>query len=138
MDTVKASSMFSTQMDCIKYLERVRWQGKPICPYCKGKKSTPTKNENRHHCNNCGVAFSVTVKTVFHDTRLPLHKWFLAISLILNSRNAISSRQLAKYLKINRNTAWRLTNKIYDAMIKTDERQLLLGIVEMQEQKDEQ
>jgi transposase-like protein len=124
---------FSTQDDCIKYLEEVRWQGKPSCPYCNGKKSTPMKDNKRHHCNCCGTTFSVTVSTIFHDTRLPLQKWFLAIKVIIKSNKHISARQLAKHLKINRNTAWQITNKIDNAMTKTNERQLLLGIVEIQE-----
>jgi hypothetical protein len=133
MDTEKSSPKFSTQKKCIEYLERVRWQGKPICPYCKVQKSSPLK-DGRHHCNGCDTAFSVTVHTIFHDTRLPLPKWFLAIRLVINSNGKISSRRLAKTVMINKNTAWQLINKVYDAMTRTNERQLLLSIVEMQEQ----
>lgn len=89
--------------------------------------------DGRHHCNGCGVAYSVTVKTIFHHSRLPLQKWFLAIRLIIVSHGNISARELAKCVKINRNTAWKVANKVHNAMTKTDERQLLLGIVEIQE-----
>lgn len=127
------TSPFSTHEDCINYLEQLLWHGKPICPYCQATKSTPIKIEKRHHCNCCGTTFSVTVSTVFHDTRLPLHKWFQAIKLVIKSEKNISARKLAKHLKINKNTAWQISNKIYNAMRKTNERQLLLSIVEMQE-----
>lgn len=126
-------SVFSTEEQCVKYLERVRWPTQPICPYCAAKKSTPMK-DNRHHCNCCGTTFSITVRTIFHDTRIPLKKWFMAIKLILDTESRISSRKLAKDLGINRNTASRLINRVYGAMANTDDRQLLLGIVEMQEQ----
>jgi transposase-like protein len=132
METIKTHPLLSTHNDCIKYLESVRWQGLPICPYCKVRKSTSMK-DGRHHCNNCGTTFSVTVHTIFHDTRLPLQKWFVAIRLIINSGGDISSRKLARQLKVNRNTACRLIGRVYDAMSKTNERQMLLGIVEMQE-----
>src|SRR5690242_11672284 len=105
MDTTKPSSIFSTDNECIHYLEHVRWQGKPTCPYCYVQKSTPMK-DGRHHCNGCGVTYSVTVRTIFHRSHLPLRKWFLAIRLIITSHGNISARQLAKIIGINRNTAW--------------------------------
>jgi transposase-like protein len=133
MDKAEPSPNFSSQDDCIRYLESIRWQGNPTCPYCNVQKSTPLK-DGRHHCNGCGTAFSVTVRTIFHDTRLPLPKWFLAIKIVVNSHGRISARQLAKRIQINKNTAWLLINKIYGAMAITNERQLLLGIVAMQEE----
>jgi transposase-like protein len=132
MGTAKSSPTFNTHDDCIHYLERIRWQGRPTCPYCHAQKSTPMK-DGRHHCNSCGVTYSVTVQTIFHHSHLPLHKWFLAIRLIIVSHGRISVRQLAKGAKINRNTALHITDKVYKAMAKTDERQLLLSIVETQE-----
>jgi transposase-like protein len=132
MDRAKSLSIFTTEDDCVRYLEQVRWQGKPTCPYCNVQKATPMK-DGRYHCNRCGVAFSVTVRTIFHATRLPLHKWFVAIRLIITSGGKISVRQLAKDANINRNTACQLLNKVYAAMASTEERQLLLSIVEMQE-----
>lgn len=133
MDIVEIFAKFPTQDDCIAYLERVRWHGKPVCPYCNAQNSTPVKNETRHHCNNCNTTFSVTVGTIFHDTRLPLQKWFLALSLILNAKKGIAARQLGRDLKVNKNTAWLLAMRIRKAMTQTDERQLLLGVVEMDE-----
>ncbi len=133
MDMNEIFSKFPTQNDCIKYLEGVRWHGKPTCPYCNSQRSTPAKDENRYHCNNCNTAYSVTVNTIFHDTRLPLQKWFLALTLVLNAKKGVSSRQLARDLRVNKNTAWYLAMRIRNAMTQTDERQLLMGVMEMDE-----
>lgn len=133
MDIVEIFKMFPTQDHCIKYLEHARWQGKPTCPYCNSQKSTPAKDELRHHCNNCNTTYSVTVNTIFHDTRLELQKWFLAIMLILNAKKGLSARQLARDLKVNKNTGWYLGMRIRKAMSQTNERQLLMGVVEMDE-----
>lgn len=132
MDIVNSSSKIITQHDCIQFLEQIRWQGKPTCPYCHAQKSTSMR-DGRHHCNGCGVTYSVTVQTIFHRSHLSIDKWFLAIRLIIISHGNISSRKLAESAKINRNTAQQIINKVYKAMTKTDERQLLLSIVEMQE-----
>jgi len=77
MNIISIFEKFSTQADCVAYLEDVRWNGEPRCPYCNLTNSTPMSNEARHHCNNCKTSFSVTVDTIFHHTHLPLQKWFL-------------------------------------------------------------
>ena len=79
------------------------------------------------------TSFSVTVGTIFHRTRLPIQKWFLAISLILNAKKGVSSRQLSRDLKVNKDTAWRISHKIREAMRQEWHRNLLTGVVEMDE-----
>ncbi len=133
MDIVKIFQRFPEQANCLAYLEKVRWNGKPTCPYCKSDNSTPLPKEQRHHCNNCNTTFSVTVGTIFHHTHLPLQKWFLALMLILNAKKGISSRQLARDLDVNKNTAWRISMQIRKAMHQAEQRNLLQGIVEMDE-----
>ena len=131
MNLVEIFKKFPTQKDCIEYLEKIKWQDKPVCPYCKSTKSHSIPEELRHHCHNCRTSYRVTVGTILHDTRLPLQKWFLAICLILNAKKGISSRQLARDLEVNKNTAWSMQMRVRKAM--TDTPSLLSGIVEMDE-----
>jgi transposase-like protein len=133
MDIIEIFEDFPDQKSCLTLLESLRWQDKPKCPYCKSVNQTPLKKEHRYHCNSCNTSFSVTVGTIFHKTHLPLQKWLLAISLILNAKKGLSARQLGRHLKINRNTAWRISMKIRDAMYEPEQRNLLQGIVEMDE-----
>ncbi|MFC2060863.1 IS1595 family transposase, partial [Chloroflexota bacterium] len=133
MNIVSIYKQFPTEADCLTYLEQVRWQGKPICPYCNSTNSTLLLKEQRHHCNNCNTTFSVTVNTIFHHTHLPLQKWLLAVTLVLNAKKGIAARQLARDLDVNKNTAWRMGMKIRQAMIDTEQRNLLTGLVEMDE-----
>lgn len=121
---------FPTEKICLSHLERVRWNGTPTCPYCLSPRKTTIPKENRYRCNNCNVTYSVTVRTVFDHTHLPLQKWFLAISLVLNARNGISARQLARDLKVNKNTACFLIKRIKNAMLQASERELLLRLIE--------
>jgi len=131
VNIVEIYRRFPTANDCIAHLERVRWQGRPLCPYCKSDRTTPMKSEQRHHCNSCNTTFSVTVDTIFHHTHLDLQKWFLAISLVLNAKKGLSARQLARDIEVNRNTAWYMGMRIRNAMIEQPE--LMRGIVEMDE-----
>lgn len=131
MNIVKVYKLFPTQNDCLNYLEKIRWNNEPTCPYCKSNNSTPVPKEDRYHCNNCNTSYSVTVGTIFHKTKLDLQKWFLGISLILNAKKGISARQLARDLEVNKNTAWYMSMRIRRAMI--ENRELMSGFVEMDE-----
>ena len=133
MDIIQIFEVFSDQTACLRFLEKVRWNNKPTCPYCKSENQSPLKKECRYHCNTCNTSYSVTVGTIFHRTHLPLQKWLLAISLILNAKKGISARQLARHLKVNRNTAWRISMKIREAMYEPAQKNLLQGILEMDE-----
>ncbi len=131
MDIIKIYKTFPTQDVCIDYLEKVRWDNKPRCPYCKSHNSSPMPKEHRYHCNNCNTSYSVTVDTIFHKTKLDLQKWFLGISLILNAKKGISARQLARHLDVNKNTAWYMGMRIRRAML--EQRELMNGFIEMDE-----
>lgn len=117
---------FPENNDCIKYLEQIIWGNEPVCPYCRVSYYTKAKNGIRYHCNNCNTSFSVTVRTMFHRSRIPLQKWFLGISIILNSIDRISARKLASKIEVNKDTAWLMSKKIDRAILK--QRNLLFKI----------
>ena len=131
MNIISIYKKFPTEADCITHLEHVRWNGTPVCPYCKATRTSPIASEQRHHCNSCNTTFSVTVGTIFHHTHIDLQKWFLGISLVLNANKGIAGRQLARDLEVNKNTAWSMGMRIRNAMFEQGE--LLKGIVEMDE-----
>lgn len=133
MNIVSVYKIYPTETDCLNHVEKVRWNGNPVCPYCKSTNQTPLPKENRYHCNTCNTTFSVTVGTIFHQTHLPLQKWFLALSLVLNAKKGISARQLGRDLEVNKDTAWRMAMKIRQAMSQQAQRELLTGVVEMDE-----
>lgn len=122
---------FPKHEDCIKHIELVRWENKPRCPYCGSPNHTPMPKEMRYHCNNCNTSYAVTVGTIFHNTKLPLQKWFLAIGLVLNAKKGISARQLARDIDVTKDTAWRISMQIRKAMYEYGD--LLQGIIEADE-----
>ncbi len=131
MNIVEIYKKFPTNNDCLAYLEDIRWKGVPVCPYCHSKKATAVPKEHRYHCNACKTSFSVLVGTIFHKTKLDLQKWFLAVSIVLNAKKGLSSRQLSRDISVNKNTAWYMLMRIREAM--TDNEGLLRGIVEADE-----
>lgn len=129
MNLISAFNDYKTQSNFIDYLEQVRWSGNPTCPYCNSDKTTKYKSSHRHHCRPCNKAFSVTVGTIYHDTRLPLKKWFLA-TVLISSHKKISVRELAEQIEVNKDTAWRMERKIREAMSDKKQSNLFSNIVE--------
>lgn len=119
-----------SQNDCLEILEEIIWNNKPRCPYCESHHHTILKNENRYRCNSCHTAYSITVNTLFHDTRLPLKKWFTTVHILQSINKEISSRELAQILSVNKNTAWYLIKRIENGFLNTKDRQLILSLSE--------
>ncbi|MEO9173812.1 MAG: IS1595 family transposase [Mucilaginibacter sp.] len=133
MNIIEVITKFPDQETCINYLEGLRWSNKPQCPYCRSEQSTKRVGTQRHQCNSCNRSYSVLIGTIFESTKLSLPKWFLAISIILNAKKGLSSRQLSRDLGINRNTAWYLQMRIRKAMQEGEDSDLFKGIVEIDE-----
>jgi transposase-like protein len=133
MNLIETINKFPDQATCVSYLEHIRWHDEPTCPYCNGKRSSKRLASHRHQCHECNRSYSVLVGTIFEDTKLPLPKWFLAISLILNAKKGLSARQLARDLGINRKTGWYLQMRIRKAMQEDQDKDLFNGIVEIDE-----
>lgn len=119
--------MLESHEECLAYLEKIRWNGTPTCPYCGGIKATKYKNEHRYRCNGCFTSYSVTVGTLFHGTRVELHKWFRAIGLLHAAGRKISVRQLALELQIHRATATLIIDRVSGAA--PDQKDLLQQII---------
>ena len=137
MNLIEVMERFPDQESCIAHLERIRWRGTPVCPFCgcievKRKKEDTVGRVGRFHCSACKASFKVTHGTVFHGTKVPLQKWFIAIALIANAKKSLSSCQLSRDLDINQRTAWFIMTRIRAEMAKKGGA-LLHGIIEADE-----
>jgi len=122
------SAKFPTNAACIQHLEALRWDGQPRCPHCESPKHTPVAKESRYHCNGCNLSYSATVKTVFHNTRVDLRRWFLMISILVNARRVPSARSLAVVIGVNKNTACYMAMRVRHWMLK--DREFLLRLAD--------
>ena len=138
MNIIDIMQRWPTQEAAMAHLEKVRWNSRPLCPYCQSDKVCVHASKDKHfprwQCQDCHRPFSATVGTIFHHTHLPLQTWFLAMSLMLNAKKNISNAQLARDLNLPYKTAWSLALRIRNAML-TDpnQKRLFQGIVEMDE-----
>jgi len=67
-----------------------------------------------------------------HGTRIPLFKWFLAISLLSEAKKSISNRQLGRHLDLPVKTSYSLAQRIRKALLGSRS-PLLQGIIELDE-----
>ena len=138
MNLIEVMERFPDQESCIDHLERIRWQGQPVCPFCgctevKRKKEDTVGRVGRFNCSACKASFKVTQGTVFHGTKIPLQKWFLAISLVVNAKKGLSSYQLQRDLNLNQKTAWFILTRIRAEMANKTSPIVLQGIIEADE-----
>jgi transposase-like protein len=124
---------FHSEEKCRAYLEAIRWPEGVRCPRCDANKGiSRIVKRGQFECESCGYQFSVTAGTIFHDSHLPLWKWFLAVYMIGESKKGISSNQLKRMLNVSYKTAWYLSHRIRAAM-QDDMAELLTGIIEADE-----
>jgi len=118
--------------NCRAYLEELRWPDGVICPRCQSKSISRVEKLHIFDCNSCRYQFSVTSGTIFHDSHLPLWKWFATMYLMIESKKGISANQVKRTIGVSYKTAWYLCHRIRSAM-SDGTPNLLKGIVEVDE-----
>jgi len=132
INLVELIDSFHSEDSCRARLEELRWPEGVECPRCDSKSVARMEDRPQYQCRSCRYQFSVTAGTIFHDTHLPLWKWFLAVYLIVESKKGISANQLKRMIGVTYKTAWYLSYRIRAALNEVDA-QLLKGIVEVDE-----
>lgn len=134
MTIIEIDKRFPTELDCITYLEKLRWGKTVKCAYCKSTNLHPRAKDHRFHCADCKKSFGVTVNTAIHNTRLPLKTWIYAIGLITDAKKGMSALQLQRNLGVHYETAFNMYHIIRDLMEEENEKMpKLKGVVEMDE-----
>jgi transposase-like protein len=142
MNLFSLAKAFPTEEDALAHWVKTRWPEGVRCLGCghdrcyqietKGKTG---KVARLFECADCKLHFSATTGTLFHDSHLPLQKWFMAIALMVESKKGISANQVKRHIGVPYKTAWYLCQRIRQAM-QEPEAQMLGGegmIVEIDE-----
>ena len=102
-----------------QYMVQMRWpDGVVTCPSCKAPNPHYLAKQRRFECvkKHARRQFSVKVGTIFEDSPIPLKSWLLAVWQISNSKNGISSYELARAVGVTQKTAWFMRHRIRLAM----------------------
>ncbi len=116
---------FSTDETARRYLEGVRWPNGPVCPFCGAvEKIYPVAanpdakvRPGLYECGSCHKQFTVTVRTIFEASKVPLRKWLVAWYLACSSKKGIAALQLMRQLDLGSyRTAWFVLHRIRYAL----------------------
>jgi transposase-like protein len=113
----EAITYFSDPERTFQYAVNFRWVGgKVTCPRCEKEKHSFIKTRRIWFCYECKKQFTVKVGTIMEDSPLGLDKWMIALWMLANCKNGISSYELGKALGIRQNSAWFMLHRIREAM----------------------
>ncbi len=132
IDMIQLMDRFGTEEKCRAVLEELRWPDGIRCPRCNSVKISRIHDRAQFDCDICRYQFSVTSGTIWHDTHLPLRKWFMAIYLTVESKKGFSANQMKRVIGVSYKTAWFLCHRIRAAMTEHEPTQLN-GTVECDE-----
>ena|ERR1035437_286065 len=132
--------MFPDEDSCRAYLAQRRWPNGAVCPRCGEQDHVYSIAKPWHwECANpeCrkgnAYRFSLTVKTIFENTKYPLRVWFHVLYLMLTSKKGISALQIQRMIGSGSySTAFYMCHRLRAAMNDPEFRQLM-GIVEIDE-----
>lgn len=111
-----AVAYFSDPDAALQFLAELRWPGGVVCPHCKAEKPSFLKSRRIWKCRSCRKQFSIKVGTIFEDSPLGLDKWLPALWMLANSKNGVSSYEVARALAVTQKTAWFMLGRIRLAM----------------------
>jgi len=114
--------IFTDETLAREWLEARVWPNGPVCPHCGATGDDVTRLEGKKHrpglfqCSQCREQFTVTVKTVFERSKLPLSKWLAALFLLTASKKGVSAHQVHRSLGISYKSAWFMMHRLREAM----------------------
>lgn len=125
---------FSTEEACLDEIFDARWPRGFVCPNCEHNDGFRLHCRPRIvECASCGKQTSITARTLFHRSHVPLTNWFLVVYLFAQDKGGASAMRLSKQLRMNRPTVWFMLQKIRIAMGRRDENLTLAGYIELDE-----
>jgi transposase-like protein len=113
---LEATRIFADQEVAFEFAVRLRWPDGVTCPFCGGHKHSFLSTRKTWQCKSCSKQFSVKKGSIFEDSPIKLDKWLIAMWLIVNAKNGISSCELHRALGVTQKTAWFMLHRIRLAM----------------------
>ncbi|MGB8478763.1 MAG: IS1595 family transposase [Acidobacteriaceae bacterium] len=119
---LQATRYFADPGVCVEFVAAMRWPDGVTCPHCENKRVSYLSSRRIWKCmaKECHKQFSVKTFSIFEDSPISLDKWLVAVWLVVNCKNGISSYEIAKDLKITQKSAWFMLHRIRLALRTND------------------
>jgi len=122
---------FSDEKTCLQAIIKQRWPEGFCCPRCQHGKGWLLQTRHVFECADCHHHTSITAGTLFHNTKLPLVKWFWCIYWLSSDKGSISALRLTKLIGVSWLTAQRMLRKFRIAMGDQNSLYKLTGTIEL-------
>jgi transposase-like protein len=115
---MEAVRYFADPDNALNEMVALRWPNGVECPTCGRKDVRWIATRRLWECKekHARKQFSAKVGTIFEDSAIPLDKWFVAIWMVANCKNGVSSYEMARSLGITQKSAWHMNHRIRLAM----------------------
>lgn len=115
----QAIELFADESRAHAYLVQMRWpEGRVVCQVCGKPDPLWLATQRRFKCRtkHPRQQFSAKVGTIFEDSPLPLKHWMLAVWMLSNCKNGVSSYEVARATGVTQKTAWFMLHRVRLAM----------------------
>ena len=113
---IEAIRYFADLDVATEFVAKLRWPNGWTCPECGGTEYSYVSTRRLWKCRTCKKQTSVKVGSIFEDSPIPLDKWLASIWVIANSKNGVSSHELARTVGLTQKSAWFVLHRIRLAM----------------------
>jgi transposase-like protein len=109
---------FADPKNCREYVAARRWPNGVTCPTCGSTKVVFSEKHNRWQCasHHAKRQFTAKTGTIFEESPISLDKWLMAMWLIVNCKNGISSYEIHRDIGVTQKTAWFMLHRVRLAM----------------------
>jgi transposase-like protein len=118
--TLQAAIIYFADADnCLRYLAAKRWpDGVVKCPTCGSDNVSFVSSRRLWQCKkrHPKCQFSIKVGTIFEDSPIALNKWLMAMWMIANCKNGVSSYEIHRDIGVSQKSAWFMLHRIREAM----------------------
>jgi ribosomal protein L14 len=114
----EAVTFFADPDNCVAYLVARRWPSGVSCPTCGRTDVSYVTARRLWQCKtrHAKCQFSVKVGTIFEESPIALKSWLMAMWMIANCRNGVSSYEIARSVGVTQKSAWHMMHRIRLAM----------------------
>jgi transposase-like protein len=132
--TLLAAARYFDAEKSAAYIASIKWPGGPCCPKCGSVNVGEIKSRARFQCREkqCRKQFSLITGTIMESSHLRLEQWVLAVWMIVNCRNGVSSCEIARHVGCKQQSAWHLLHRVRH-VLQQDHSEPMRGVVEADE-----
>ena len=134
MNLIKFIKEFPDEASCKAHFRMQREKEGVTCKKCDSTHHYWLESKQMWQCKNCRFRTSLRSGTIMQASKLPFHKWYLAMAFMTFSKKGISAKEMQRQLAHKYyEPVWLMMHKLREAMGQRDDLYTLEDMVEFDE-----